>query len=427
MGNLEKNDQYPVDRIIIKNRYRTEKDDIESLAESIRDIGQLQPVVVDVSGKLIIGERRVLAIKHLGYKTIRAEIVHTVDQLERLIMERDENLERSDFTWADAARIEREIFNRRAAKDATWTQEKQAETRGISQQKVSMRLKLGEALEVLPELAELPTQDQAFKEYKRLEEEAGIRHMRSSIPDEVRNAPQWAKDHYIIGDAIEGLSGFKEEFDFAEVDPPYAIDLNKRKDRNAKPGNIEDYNEIKIEDYPIFLSALVRSTYQALKPDTFAIFWHGFQWYTYLFNTLIAEGFAVNAIPAIWYKGQAGQTAQPDIALGSSYEPFFIARKGKPRMARSGRSNVFDFKPVAPSKKIHTTERPFDMMVDILDTMLFPGSRIVVPFLGSGVTLRAAYKLGHTGIGWDLSYKHKDRFLRQVMKGEKDGDVDATE
>ena len=28
--------------------------------------------------------------------------------------------------------------------------------------------------------------------------------------------------------------------------------------------------------------------------------------------------------------------------------------------------------------------------------------------------MRAAYRLGHTGTGWDLSAKHKDGFLQKV-------------
>jgi site-specific DNA-methyltransferase (adenine-specific) len=74
------------------------------------------------------------------------------------------------------------------------------------------------------------------------------------------------------------------------------------------------------------------------------------------------------------------------------------------------------------SKKIHATEKPLLLLKEILRIVLFPGSSILVPFLGSGSTLRAAYRLGHTGIGWDLAPEHKEAFLRRVQDDQKDGE-----
>jgi hypothetical protein len=150
------------------------------------------------------------------------------------------------------------------------------------------------------------------------------------------------------------------------------------------------------------------------------------QWHTQMLNWLTTYGFAVNPMPAIWYKGQSGQTAQPDVALASVYEPFFLARKGQPKMMKQGRANVFHYTPLAPTRKIHLTEKPIELLVDILDTILFPGSEILVPFLGSGVSLRAAYKVGHTGFGFDLSETHKAKFIEKVAE-EWDGGVQAAE
>ena len=146
-------------------------------------------------------------------------------------------------------------------------------------------------------------------------------------------------------------------------------------------------------------------------------------WYPTVLSKLRKAGFKVNDIPCIWTKGGAGQTASPDTTLGSSYEPFFVCRKGSPSLTKAGRSNVFDFKPVPPSKKIHATEKPLDLMVEILDTFTLPGMRILVPFLGSGVTLRAAFVNKHFGRcwGWDLSSNMQTRFLGKVMEDQENG------
>jgi site-specific DNA-methyltransferase (adenine-specific) len=153
-----------------------------------------------------------------------------------------------------------------------------------------------------------------------------------------------------------------------------------------------------------------------LKKNTFGIFWYGTRHHCLTYQILTGAGFAVNPVNAIWYKGQSGQADQPDVAFSSCYEPFFLVRKGKPKFNVPGRANVFHYAPVAPSAKRHPTQKPLALMEDILNTICRPGNRIMVPFLGSGVTLIAAYKLQMTGFGWDLGEKNREEFLNAVRK-----------
>ncbi len=81
-----------------------------------------------------------------------------------------------------------------------------------------------------------------------------------------------------------------------------------------------------------------------------------------------------------------------------------------------GRSNVFAIPGVPPSQRIHATERPIELMQEILKTFVYPGARVIIPFLGSGNTLIACYKEGMTGFGYDLSAEHKKGFLIRVAK-----------
>jgi len=58
-----------------------------------------------------------------------------------------------------------------------------------------------------------------------------------------------------------------------------------------------------------------------------------------------------------------------------------------------GRLNVFGYAGLTPSQKIHPTERPIALIEDILKTLAPPGTKVLVPFLGSGATIRAAFNL----------------------------------
>jgi len=107
--------------------------------------------------------------------------------------------------------------------------------------------------------------------------------------------------------------------------------------------------------------------------------------------------------------------------LANSYETFFYAWKGRPAINKAGRTNVFSFSPSSPQNKIHPTERPIELMKEIYDTFAFPGTRILIPFLGSGNGLIAAHELGMTAMGFELSKAYKDSFLVRLyhMNGEK--------
>lgn len=106
----------------------------------------------------------------------------------------------------------------------------------------------------------------------------------------------------------------------------------------------------------------------------------------------------------------------PNIYLANSYEMFFYGMKGNGEIVKKGRSNIFHFSPVTPTKKIHQTERPIEMMEEILMTFVEPGSKVCVPFLGSGNTILAADNVKMTAFGWELTKEYKDGFTLRVSE-----------
>jgi len=108
----------------------------------------------------------------------------------------------------------------------------------------------------------------------------------------------------------------------------------------------------------------------------------------------------------------------PDLYLASSVESFFYMRKGHPAIKRQGKPNYFNFRPVASDSKIHPTEKPIELMSAIYEIFVDPGSRIVIPFLGSGNGVLAAHNVGCTAFGWDLSQRCKDGYTVRVDSGD---------
>jgi site-specific DNA-methyltransferase (adenine-specific) len=230
-------------------------------------------------------------------------------------------------------------------------------------------------------------------------------------------ALNFAKSAYTVGDTLQLIQKVKAGCcHFAEVDPPYGIKLKGQRGRVQDQHTLESYNEIPAVDYKAFLELSAKGTFEALHENAFCVWWFGPTWYATVRQALIMVGFKVAEIPGIWYKGGVGQTNSPETHLANSYEMFFVARKGKPALAKRGRSNVFEFSPVPPKQKVHPTERPIELMEEILGTFTHPGARVIVPFLGSGVTLRAIYNGNLKGFGYDLAENNRNLYLERVKR-----------
>jgi len=411
--------EIPLTQIKVKNRARIDKGDIVGLADSIKEHGLLQPVTIDQHMNLIAGERRFLAHQHLKLQVIPAIQRHIDGIINAAEIELVENIQRKDLHWAERSNLEKRIYDMKCKADPKWSMSQQGSFMNTSKTGVVRRIQLAEAMELIPELAEYKTEDEAFKEYKRLEEGIIVDAMLKRVPPHVARAMEKAGEHYRIGDAFEGMAATPDEsVQFAEVDPPYGVKLDKRKGRNKDQRLMDSYSEW--DDYLPLFSKTLDGVYRILKPNSFAVIWYGMSWHTDVMKAIKHAGFTIPDIPAIWSKGDAGQTASPDTTLGSCYEPFFLARKGSPILAKPGRSNVFNFPKLASTTKDHPTQKPLILMKEIMATCLLPGCTILVPFLGSGVTLRAAYKLGHTGFGWDLSEEYRKAFLKRVADDHKE-------
>lgn len=92
--------------IIVEDRFREDPSiGIKELSESIRDLGQLQPIVVDGDFKLIDGERRLLACISLGID-VAYVMANNLDDAERhLRAERDANQLHMQWTPSEAVAI----------------------------------------------------------------------------------------------------------------------------------------------------------------------------------------------------------------------------------------------------------------------------------------------------------------------------------
>ena len=102
--------QVPIESIKVRKRVRQEMGDISALAESMKRFGQISPIVINSDKVLIAGGRRLEAARSLGWSNINAVVAEITDELTMLEYEREENIQRMNFTAAEEATASQKIY-----------------------------------------------------------------------------------------------------------------------------------------------------------------------------------------------------------------------------------------------------------------------------------------------------------------------------
>jgi N6-adenosine-specific RNA methylase IME4 len=109
-----------VDEIHVGRHHRKDLGNLDALADSIRELGLLQPLTVTPDRRLVAGERRMAAVRLLGWADVPVHVVRGLDDaLQLLRAERDENTCRKDFAPSEAVALGQELeeLERRAARE----------------------------------------------------------------------------------------------------------------------------------------------------------------------------------------------------------------------------------------------------------------------------------------------------------------------
>lgn len=434
--------QIPIDSIIVEERFRKDFGPIEDLAASITENGLITPIAVETMPggmyRLLAGERRLRACKALGMTMIDIRVYDEgLSELRQRQIELEENIQRKDMTWLEECTLKREIHNMRLAihgkKTSTapdapgWSLRDTAKLLDETHANLSLDLNLANAVNQFPEVDwdAFKNKSEARKQVNKLTKTLG-RQVAAAEFEQKLGTPEPGKTNvnvlaeriassYLIGDCVEMMRKLPANFaDFIEIDPPYAIDLNEMK-RGGTDG-YDHYNEISKAKYMDFMQNVIAESWRIAKPNSWLVLWFGPEpWFEPLYSLLVSTGFNVKRLPGIWCKPN-GQTQQPLTNLANSYEMFFYARKGNAELHMPGRSNLFHFSPVTASTKRHPTERPADLIRELLNVFTVENAQVVVPFAGSGRTMLEAWKMKRNAVGYDLSDDYRNGYLEAITQ-----------
>lgn len=390
-------------------RFRRDLGKVKDLAESIAKYGQLQPVVITRDHELICGGRR-LAACIMSQQQIICAYQDTVDPLMMREMELEENLQRKEFSPAEECLAVEEIHKLKtqingeavSGKKGGWKLDDTAEAIGKTRGNVIESLQIAEMVRLFPELKNAKTKSEIKKVAKGLEKIAAVTDAITKMEELAKTEQRFKVFNMDARDFLTMQPAGK--FNIIITDPPYGINVCDTKGTSDGRTGGNDVTGIRFNDRPdVFLDILgylPRELYRITTHDAQGFMFFAPEFYQPAIEAFRAAGWNPYIRPIVWTKQHYGHTNCPSMYPTSSYEMALFFRKLPARLIKEGLPDYISAPPCL--NKDHTTEKPEEVINNLLSRIALPGMKMADPFMGSGAILSAAVKAKLFVEGCDL-------------------------
>jgi len=345
---------------------------LAAIAQSLKQFGQRKPIVVTAENVIVAGNGTVEAAQMVGLS--------------------DVDVVRVPASWSEDEVKAFALADNRSAELAEWNPEVLS----------AQLLELDEAgfdVEAL-----------GFDAVKVAQDEEVVPDDDYSVPEEPISVlgDVWQIGQHLIlcGDSfdvptIERLTKIQRPTAVL-TDPPYGIDL----ETDWTAGGGKKYKPV-INDNKAFDAHALREMFEDCKEQ----FWWGANYYQ---RSLLAHDLEGSWL--VWDK----RNENTDSVVGAGFEMCWSKSKHKQDVLRYLWTNFTSHKNDG-HKRMHPTEKPVEMLCEIIDRWIEPGSVILDLFAGSGSTLLAAHRSGCIGIGIELDPAYCDAIVQrlEIATGEK--------
>ena len=437
------------DKITVpKDRFRpADSVEVEAMAQSFREVGQLQPILVDKDMNLTAGLHRLMTCKKL-----EREVWYETEEMGRLILnspmlrrmaEYQENFRRKDFTPAQKSEaiayidsLMRELHGSKVAGkgtgDGEWTQMDTAKKLGLkSHRTVSEAITVTKAIEKeIPGVKEAKTHQEAMSIVKtttrmKAAEELARRQSEKGTA-EVENPIEHFGEKLILGNCLEKMRELSGGIcSFFITDPPWKINMDKAMDDHGSAaqratGTYDD----SADDIIQLLKDVTTEMYRVARPDCYVVMFCGIKHFNELSEHFREAGFQVYNKPLVWVKTSDGggmcssKSPAPSLWPASVTDFMILARKGNATLAQLHKGDAFLSPPCPTVERIHQAQKPIRLMEDIIRRFYHPGTNplLIDPFAGSGSTLIAARRIGiKQYFGYELSAENRERAITYMV------------
>ncbi len=361
-----------------KNAKQHPKRQIEQIANSIKEFGFNQPIVIDKNNTIIVGHGRYEAAKLLGLKDVPIIQVNLTEEQAKAYRLADNKLNESE--WDMGLVIE--------------------ELKGLSEPMIDLTgfdkdliIEPDEKDDEVPEVPEEP---------------------KSKLGDlyELGNHRVLCGDSTKVEDVEKLMDGKKADMVF--TDPPYGMFLNAdfsdmknnldfAKDKGFVGGRKYDNVIGDSEDFnPDFINTIF-----ALFSDTKEVFMWGANYYSELLQ---------KRNDGSWFVWDKRLDESADKMYGSCFELCWSKNKHKQDIARVKWAGVFGVEKEFDHKRHHPTQKPIGLSAWFIERFSKDGEVIADLFGGSGSTLIACEQLNRTCYMMELDPRYVDTIVERYYQ-----------
>lgn len=437
----------PLKDIIVEGRAREDFGEVGELAQSIRTLGLLQPIVLENNNELRAGERRFRAMQLLGWTEAPCVFLHELSEVDRLRVELEENSKRKNLTWQEEIGIVTRLHKLMKEQNPTLTNETIAERLNISPSKLQKDLSIASAMKDNPDVGKEKTAVDAFRRTQRIRENA-LRKLEASMLGELdlsnlvvgeENGEGEPKREKKTGgepireipklfthqsctimnmDCLEGIKTLHDEsVDLLITDFPFGVDLDKNADFERSWEEV--YQDKPDQLLETLLPQLAEQYARVLKTGAhFYIFYPSI--YEHRFRTTLGEHLTIQNVPLIWNKRFGGTTFSPYTRYAPNFEPILFGSKGPFKETRKLSEPgycVLNYDSLAGGKKGHPAEKPLDLIIYLVSQSSVEGELVLDTFSGSGSTARACQRMGRKAIAFELSQHWYEKSILRLQGG----------
>lgn len=384
-----------ISSIVVNRDGRQRKDlvNIEELAESISRLGLINPITVDADNVLIAGERRLTAVKSLGWDAIP---IHRsdADEVTSRAIELEENVKRVDLPWQDQVRAVSEYHALMETENMKWGQADTAAALGFTQAHVSNLLAVGEEIEAGNErVTSAPKFSVAKNVVTRKKEREHAQELEKmnvlTGPTSTRPKTSEGDETIVNVDFLSWVGAYKgPRFNLIHCDFPYGIGADSFAQGGAAQhgGYVDDEGT-----YWKLCKALTDSLDRIATESCHLIFWYSMKYHAQTLQFFERNSdFVIDPFPLIWMKtDNAGILPDPSRGPRRVYETALFGRRGDRKVVQAV-ANAYG----APSvRERHMSEKPEPMLRHFFRMVVDETSVVLDPTCGSGSAIRAAESL----------------------------------
>lgn len=362
-------------------RQRKALTEIPLLAKSISDVGLINPLLIQrETHELITGERRLEAVRSLGWTHVACQYQDEIDPLLLKKIELEENIRRENITWQEEVQAVSDYDELMRKLNPGHSAEATAEALGQSTGSISEKLAVAKEIKINPKLAKAERYSIALNTTKRIASRRAESELASFAPEgEERSIlnlsfVEWSKTY-------EG-----PKFNFIHCDFPYGIDANKQQQgyNTLLHGEYDDSKEL----YWSLLEAFATYLDNFAQPSCHLMFWFSMKYYTDTIRFLRERtDFVIDDFPLIWLKSDGvGLLPDPQRGPRRIVETALFGHRGDRKIISAVSSGVA----LPTSSDSHMSEKPVPMLNHFFRMIVDNTTRILDPTCGSGSALRAA-------------------------------------